>query len=75
MRREEKDQKAGVASYKTVVAGVKEEMTRPRIVKSARSNAEEHSKKSHGKPASPHAGRTAKPHIEQYGTGTPAVEK
>jgi len=75
MCREKKDEEAGVASCKAVVAGVKEEMAQPRIAKSARANADEQSKKSHGKPTSPHAGRTAKAHIEQYGTGTPAVEK
>jgi Cu/Zn superoxide dismutase len=75
MHREKKDEEAGVASYKAVVAGVKEEMAQPRIAKSARANADEQSKKSHGKPTSPHAGRIAKPHIEQYGTGTPSIEK
>ena len=75
MRSEKKEGKARESSYKAVVAGVKEEMAQPRIAKSARANADEQSKKSHGKPTSPHAGRIAKPHIEQYGTGTPSIEK
>jgi hypothetical protein len=75
MRREKKDEKAKEGSHKAVVAGVTEEMTQPRIARSALADADEQSKESHRKPTSQHAGRTAKPHIEQYGTGTPAVEK
>jgi hypothetical protein len=75
MPREKKEEKTGVAFCQAVVAGVTEEMTQPRITKSARADADKQSKKSNGKPTSPHAGRAVKPHIEQYGTGTPAVEK
>jgi hypothetical protein len=75
MRSERKDQKTIEASYETVVARVTEEMAQPRIAKSARADADEKSKESHGKPTTQRAGRTAKPHIERYGTGTPAIEK
>jgi hypothetical protein len=75
MRSEKKEGKARESSYKAVVAGVTEEMRQPRVAKSARADADEQSKESHGKPTTQHAGRTAKPHIEQYGTGTPSIEK
>jgi hypothetical protein len=75
MRSEKKDQKTREASYKAVVARVTEEMAQPRIAKSARADADEKSKESHGRPTSRRPGRAAKPHIERYGTGTPAIEK
>jgi hypothetical protein len=75
MRVKTKGKKAEEASNKEILASVTEEMTQPRIAKSARTDADQPSKESHGKRTSQHAGRTAKPHIEQYGTGTPAVEK
>ena len=71
MRSEKKDKKSREASYKAVVASVTEEMAQPRIAKSARADADEQSRESHGKPTTQHAGGAAKPHIEQYGTGTP----
>jgi hypothetical protein len=75
MRSEKKDENAREASYKAVVAGVTEEMRQPRIAKSARADVGERSKENHGKSTTQNARRTAKPHTEQYGTGTPAVEK
>jgi hypothetical protein len=75
MRSDKKDQKTREASHKAVVAGVTEEMTQPRIAISARADADEKTKESHGKPTAQRAVRTAKPHIERYGTGTPAIEK
>jgi hypothetical protein len=75
MRSEKKDKKAKEASHKTVVASVSEEMTQSCIAKSAQVEADEQSKKRHGKPTRHHVGGAAKTHIEQYGTGTPAVKK
>jgi hypothetical protein len=45
-----------------------------RVAESAQLIANEQSKKRHGRSTSHHAGRTAKPHIEEYGTGTPVEE-
>jgi hypothetical protein len=75
MGSEKKDEKARDASLEAVIASVTEEMRQPRIAKSARASADEPSMGDHGKTTTQNAGRTAKPHIEQYGTGTPAVEK
>jgi hypothetical protein len=69
-----KDRKAKITSNKVLLASVIEEMAQPRVAESAQLIADEQSKKRHGKPASHHAGRTAKPHIEEYGTGTPVEE-
>jgi hypothetical protein len=74
MRNKTKGKKTQAASYKAVVASVTKEMAQPRVAESAQLIADEQSKKRHGKPASHHAGRTAKPHIEEYGTGTPVEE-
>jgi hypothetical protein len=69
-----KDRKAKITSNKVLLASVIEEMAQPRVAESAQLIAHEQSKKKHGKPASHHAGRTAKPHLEEYGTGTPVEE-
>jgi hypothetical protein len=69
-----KDRKAKITSNKVLLASVIEEMAHPRVAESARLTADEQGKKRHGKPASHHAGRTAKPHIEEYGTDTPVEE-
>jgi hypothetical protein len=69
-----KDRKAKIASNKVLLASVIEEMAQPRVAESAQLIADEQSKKRHGKPTSHHAGRTARPHIEEYGTGTPIEE-
>jgi hypothetical protein len=75
MRSDEKNKKTGEESYKAVVASVTEEMAQARTAKSARVGADELIKKSHGKPATQRSGRAAKRHLEQYGTGPPAVQK
>jgi hypothetical protein len=75
MHKVKKNKKARIASDKAVVASLAEEMTQSRIVKSARPDADEQSKERHVKPTTQRSGRAAKPHIEQYGTGTPAVKK
>jgi hypothetical protein len=69
-----KDRKAKITSNKVLLASVIEEMAQPRVAESAQLTADQQSKKTHGKPTSLHAGRTAKPHIEEYGTGTPVEE-
>ena len=74
MPRNTKDRKAKIKSNKALLASVIEEMAQPRVAESAQLIADEQSKKRHGKPTSHHAGRTAKPHIEEYGTGTPVEE-
>ena len=74
MPRNTKDRKAKIKSNKALLASVIEEMAQPRVAESAQLIADEQSKKRHGQPAGHHAGRTAKPHIEEYGTGTPIEE-
>lgn len=75
MRNKTKGKKTEAASYQATMASVSKEMAQPRVAESALRAADEQSKKSRGKPTSHHAERAAKPHIEHYGTGTPAVEK
>ena len=75
MRGKKKDKKAKEAFDKTVVASVTDEITQSCEPKSAQVEADEQSKKRHGKPTKHHAGGAAKTHIEQYGIGTPAVKK
>ena len=76
MRTAERNKKPGEASYKAVIASVTEEMAQARTAKSARADADEQDKKSRGhKTTMQRSGRAAKRHIEQYGTGTPAVRK
>jgi hypothetical protein len=75
MHREKKDKKAREVSDKAVVASLTEEMTQSRIAKSARADVDEQGNERHVKPKTQRTNRAAKPHIEQYGTGTPAVEK
>jgi hypothetical protein len=75
MRNKKRDKKAREVSDRAVVASLTEEMTQSRIAKSAQADADEQSKERHGKLTTQRSGRAAKPHIEQYGTGTPAVEK
>ena len=75
MHSKKKDKKAKEASDKTVVASVTDEIAQSCVPKSAQVVAEEQSKKRHGQPTTQRSGRAAKPHIEQYGTGTPAVKK
>jgi hypothetical protein len=70
-----KGKKAEAASYKAIMASVTKEMAQPRVAESAQLAADEQKKKRFGKPANHHAGRAAKAHIEQYGTGTPTVEE
>jgi hypothetical protein len=74
MRKKTKVKKAEEASYKAIVASVTKEMAQPRVAESAQLAADEQSKKSYGKTPSHHAGKAAKPHIEEYGTGTPVEE-
>jgi hypothetical protein len=75
MRSEKRDKKARRASDKEVVASVTEEMTRSRIAKSAQADADEQSKERHEKITTQRFDRAVKPRIEQYGTGTPTIEK
>jgi hypothetical protein len=75
MHREKKDKKAREVSSKAVVASLTEEMTQPRIAKSARADVDEQGNERLVKPTTQRTNRAPKPHIEQYGTGTPAVEK
>jgi hypothetical protein len=74
MRNKTKGKKTEAASYKAVVASVRREMAQPRVVESAQLTADEQSKKRQEKPTSHHAGKMAKPHVEEYGTGTPVEE-
>jgi hypothetical protein len=69
-----KGKKTKAASYKAVVASVTKEMARPRVAESAQVAEEKRSRKSRGKPARQRAGRAAKPHVEEYGTGTPVEQ-
>lgn len=75
MRNKKKGKKAEAASNKAIMASVTKEMAQPRVAESAQVAADEQTKKRRGKPASRHAGRAAKTHIEQYGSGTPIVER
>jgi hypothetical protein len=74
MRKKTKGKKTRPASYKAVVASITKEMAQPRFAESAQVAAEEQSKKRRGKLARQRAGRVAKPHVEEYGTGTPVEE-
>jgi hypothetical protein len=74
MRNKTKGKKTEAASYNAVVASVTKEMAQPRVAESAQLTADEQSKKGRGKPTSHPGGRSAKPHIEKYGTGTPMEE-
>ena len=74
MRKNTKGKKTRAASYKSVVASVTREMAQPRVAESAQLTAEERSKKKRGERTSHRAGKAPKPHIEEYGTGTPAEE-
>jgi hypothetical protein len=74
MRNKTKGNKTQAASYKAVVASVTKEMAQPRVAGSAQLTADERSKKKRGEPTSHHTGKAAKPHIEEYGTGTPTEE-
>ena len=75
MRNKKKGKKAKVASNRAIITSITEEMAQPRVAESAQVAADEQSKKRRRKPTSHHPGRAAKTHIEQYGTGTPAVKK
>ena len=75
MRNKKKGKKAKVASNRAIITSITEEMAQPRVAESAQVAADEQSKKRRGKPTSHHAGRAAKTHIEQYGSGTPTVER
>jgi hypothetical protein len=48
-----------------------EEIAQPHIAESAQLTADEQSKKRRETPTSHHVGKTAKPRVERYGTGTP----
>jgi hypothetical protein len=74
VRSKTKDKRTGTASYKAVVASLTKEMAQPRVAESARLTTYEQSKKRREKPTSHHARKTAKPHVEEYGTGTPVEE-
>jgi hypothetical protein len=74
MRNKTSGKKTRAASYRAVVASVRKEMAQPRVAESAQVAVEEQNKKRRGKLASQHAGRAAKPHVEEYGTGTPVEE-
>ena len=75
MRSGKKIKKAKEVFDQTVVASVIEEMTQPRIAKSAQVQAHRQSKEMRGKSTGHRAGETGKARIEQYGTGTPTVRK
>jgi hypothetical protein len=75
MHRVKKAKKAREASDKAVFASLTEEMTQSRTAKSARADVDEQSIERHVKPTTQRSDVAAKPHIEQYGTGTPAIEK
>jgi hypothetical protein len=75
MRKKKKGKKAETASSKAIMASVTKEMAQPRVAESAQVAADGRSKKRRGKPPSRRAGRTAKTRIEQYGSGTPTVER
>ena len=51
------------------------EMAHVRTAKSAREDADEQTEENDGKRRRQSSGQAAKRHIEQYGTGTPAVRK
>lgn len=65
---------ARTASYKAVVASVTKEMAQPRVAESAQLTPDEPSKKKRRERTSDHPGKAPKPHIEEYGTGTPTQE-
>ena len=71
MRNKTKSKKSEPASDSAVLASVTKEMAQPRVAESAQLITDEQNKRRRGKPASRHAGKVAKPHIEKYGTGTP----
>ena len=74
MRSEKKDLKAKEEFDRSIVASVAEIMARPRIAKSARVDSYEKSRARLGKPARHRARESAKAHIEQYASRTPACK-
>ena len=74
VRNKTKGKRTQAASYKAVVASVTKEMAQPRVAGSAQLTADERSKKKRGGRLSHHAGKAPKPHLEEYGTGTPTGE-
>jgi len=74
MPKKTEGKKAEAASYQAIMASVTKEMAQPRVAESAQVTVDARNKKRPGKPANHRAGRAAKPHIEQYGTGTPIAE-
>jgi hypothetical protein len=51
--------------------GKKTEMAKPHAAEAARLTADGQTKRSREKPTSRPAEKSAKPHVEKYGTGTP----
>ena len=75
MRHKNKGKKVKAASNSAIMASVVKEMAKPRVAESALQVADEQSEKRRREPTRYQARGTAKSHTEQYGTGTPPVEK